>query len=48
MAKFALILPRKEMVEQAGHIAREFGMDVVFNQLTSTEHVQELIPEARV
>ena len=47
MAKFALILPRKEMVEQAGHIAREFGMDVVFNQLTSTEHVQELIPEAR-
>ena len=29
MAKFALILPREELVEPAGRIARELGMEVV-------------------
>lgn len=32
MANFALILPRPEMVAQAGRIARQLGMKVVLNQ----------------
>ena len=47
MAKFGLLLPRMEMVEPAGRIARELGMDVVPNQSTSTEQVQEVAAEAR-
>ena len=42
MAKFGLLLPRMEMVEPAGRIARELGMDVVLNQSTSTEQVLEV------
>lgn len=41
MAKFALILPREELVEPAGRIARELGMEVVLNKSVSTEHVLE-------
>ena len=47
MAKFGLLLPRMEMVEPAGRIARELGMDVVLNQSTSTEQVLEVAAEAR-
>ena len=43
MAKFALILPREELVEPAGRIARELGMEVVLNKSVATEHVLELI-----
>ncbi|WP_130870409.1 PrpR N-terminal domain-containing protein [Intestinimonas massiliensis (ex Afouda et al. 2020)] len=41
MAKFALLLPREEMVEPAGRIARELGMEVVLNRSVATEHVLE-------
>ena len=37
MAKFGLLLPRMEMVEPAGRIARELGMGVVVNQSNNTE-----------
>ena len=47
MAKFGLILPRESMVEPAGRIARELGMDVVFNRSTTAEHVLEEAAEAR-
>ena len=36
MARFALLLPREEMVEPAGRIARELEMDVVLNQSVPT------------
>lgn len=47
MAKFALLLPREEMVEPAGRIARELGMDVVLNRSVPTERVLELMEECR-
>ena len=39
MARFALLLPREEMVEPAGRIARELEMDVVLNQSVPTERI---------
>ena len=47
MAKFALFFPRKEMVEQAGRIARELGMDVILNRLTTAERILEDAAAAR-
>lgn len=47
MAKFALILPREEMVEPAGRIARELGMEVVVNKAVDTDRVLEEIEECR-
>ena len=47
MARFGLLLPRQEMVEPAGRIARELGMDVVLNRSSPTEQVLELAAEAR-
>lgn len=47
MAKFALLLPRAEMVEPAGRIARELGMEVVLNKSVPTEQVLELMEECR-
>lgn len=47
MAKFALILPREELVEPAGRIARELGMEVVLNKSVATEHVLEQIEACR-
>jgi len=47
MAKFALLLPREEMVEPAGRIARELGMDVVLNRAAATERILEEAAEAR-
>ena len=40
MARFALLLPREEMVEPAGRIARELEMDVVLNQSVPTERMK--------
>lgn len=42
MARFALLLPREEMVEPAGRIARELEMDVVLNQSVPTERILDL------
>lgn len=47
MAKFALLLPRAEMVEPAGRIARELGMEVVLNKSVPTEHILEQVEECR-
>lgn len=47
MAKFALLLPRAEMVEPAGRIARELGMEVVLNKSVLTEHILEHLEECR-
>ena len=47
MAKFALLLPRAEMVEPAGRIARELGMEVVLNKSVPTEHILEHLEECR-
>ncbi|WP_297213665.1 PrpR N-terminal domain-containing protein [uncultured Flavonifractor sp.] len=47
MAKFALLLPREEMVEPAGRIARELGMDVVLNKSVATERVLEEMEACR-
>ena len=41
MAKFALLLPREEMVEPAGRIAQELGMEVVMNRSVSTKNILE-------
>lgn len=43
MARFALLLPREEMVEPAGRIARELEMDVVLNQSVPTERILDLM-----
>ena len=47
MAKYGLLLPRTDMVEPAGRIARELGMDVVFNQSGDTERILDMAAEAR-
>ena len=47
MANFALILPRQEMVAQAGRIARELGMHVVLNQYAATEQILDVATEAK-
>ena len=47
MAKFALLLPRAEMVEPAGRIAPERGMEVVLNKSVPTEHILEQVEECR-
>ena len=47
MARFALLLPREEMVEPAGRIARELEMDVVLNQSVPTERILDLIEDCR-
>ena len=47
MAKFALLLPRTEMVEPAGRIARELGMEVVLNKSVPTEEVLNQVEECR-
>ena len=47
MAKFALLLPRSEMVEPAGRIARELGMDVVLNKSVPTDQILEQVEECR-
>ena len=45
MARFALLLPREEMVEPAGRIARELEMDVVLNQSVPTERILDLMED---
>lgn len=47
MAKFALLMPREEMVQPAGRIARELGLDVVLNRSCATERVMELVEEGK-
>ena len=47
MAKFALLLPREKMVETAGPIAQELGMEVVLNRFTTAEQVLADAAEAR-
>lgn len=47
MARFALLLPREEMVEPAGRIARELEMDVVLNQSVPTERILDLMEDCR-
>lgn len=47
MANFALILPRPEMVAQAGRIARQLGMKVVLNQYAVTEQILDVAADAR-
>ena len=47
MARFALLLPREEMVEPAGRIARELEMDVVHNQSVPTERILDLMVDCR-
>lgn len=46
MAKFALLLPREEMVQPAGRIARELGMEVVYNRAATTDRILELAEES--
>ena len=48
MARFALLLPREEMVEPAGRIARELEMDVVLNQSVPTERILDLMEDCRL
>ena len=48
MARFALLLPREEMVEPAGRIARELEMDVVLNQSVPTERILDLMEDCPV
>lgn len=47
MAKYALLMPREEMVQPAGRIAREMGMEVVLNRSGPTERILELLEESR-
>ena len=47
MANFALILPRPEMVAQAGRIARQLGMKVVLNQYAVAEQILDVAADAR-
>lgn len=47
MAKFAFLLPRPDMVEPAGRIARELGMEVVVNQAIHTDQVAQAVEECR-
>lgn len=47
MAKFAFILPRTDMVEPAGRIGRELGMEVVLNRAIHTDQVAEAAEECR-
>lgn len=46
MAKFALLLPREEMVQPAGRIARELGLEVVYNRSATTDRILELAEES--
>lgn len=47
MAKFAFILPREQLVEPAGRIARELGIDVVLNKSVPTEQILEAAAECK-
>lgn len=47
MAKFAFLLPRQDMVEPAGRIARELGMSVVLNCCVSTDQLVGMLTECR-
>ncbi len=47
MARFALILPRKEMVEPARRIAGELGLEVVLARWTTTEELPRVLEECR-
>lgn len=47
MARFALILPRKEMVEPARRIAGELGLEVVLARWTTTEELPQVLEECR-
>lgn len=47
MAHFALILPRKEMLEPAQHIAEELGLEVVLARWTTTEELPQVLKECR-
>lgn len=47
MAKFAFLLPRTDMVEPAGRIARELGLEVVLNRAIHTEQIGEAVEDCR-
>ncbi len=47
MAKFGFILPREQLVEPAGRIARELGIDVVLNKSVPTEQILEVAAECK-
>jgi len=47
MARFALILPREEMVEPARRIAAELEMEVVLNRWTTSEGLPKVLEECR-
>lgn len=47
MAKFSLLMPREEMVQPAGRIARELGLEVVLNRSGPTERIMDLVEESR-
>lgn len=47
MARFALILPRKEMLEPAQRIAEELGLEVVLARWTTTEELPQVLEECR-
>lgn len=47
MARFALILPRKEMMEPARRIAEELELEVVLNRCTTTEELPLVLEECR-